>query len=267
MDGDKELSYHQSAKMLLLFLLSPFCLMNPIQAEDREVNPLPFEVGERLEYELEWGMFNVGSAVLEVMDTSEWNGVPCWHVVFTIQSNSFADKFYKIRTVTESYISKDLKKTLFFKKDQSEGDTHREIEVYFDWTKNRAYYHNFGKLEASTAIKENTVDPLAILYVFRALTDLENLSSSIEIPLTDGKNQIESTIALEEQKTLKINAGKFKSFKAIPELDGIRGVFRKSKGSKIEMWFSEDALRYPLMIKSKVVVGSFKASLVRFTKS
>jgi hypothetical protein len=220
---------------------------------------VPFTVGERLEYELEWGIFDVGSAILEVKDTTEWNGIPCWHLVFTVQTNSFADKIYKIRTVTESFVTKDLKRTLHYTKSQKEGDTDREIEVHFDWSNNQATYFNHGIQEGTTRIDDNTVDPLGIIYAFRSHKLTNN--KRIEIPLTDGKNQIQSSIEIVSETSTKTRAGKFKSYQVIPTIEGIRGIFKKTKDSKIEMWFSQDSKHFPLHIKSKVVVGSFQAKL------
>ena len=225
----------------------------------------PFHSGERLEYDLEWGVFNVGRAILEVKDTQEWNGIPCWHLVFSIETNRFADKIYKIRTISESYVSKDFKRTLFYTKNQHEGNTHREIQVKFDWVQMQATYYNYGKAEFWTSIQENSFDPLSILYVYRSKKRSEN--EQFEVPITDGKNQIRSTISIKNKKSLQIEAGKFESLKVIPLIEGIRGVFKKSKGSSIELWFSHDSNQFPLMMKSKVLVGNFKATLKSYSSN
>jgi hypothetical protein len=103
------------------------------------------------------------------------------------------------------------------------------------------------------------------LYVYRSKKRSEN--EQFEVPITDGKNQISSTISIKNKKSLRIEAGKFESLKVIPLIEGIRGVFKKSKGSSIELWFSHDSNQFPLMMKSKVLVGNFKASLKSYSSN
>jgi len=46
-----------------------------------------------------------------------------------------------------------------------------------------------------------------------------------------------------------------------PNLKDIGGVFEKSKDAKISIWVTADHRRIPVMIKSKVIVGSFVGEL------
>ena len=47
-------------------------------------------------------------------------------------------------------------------------------------------------------------------------------------------------------------------------MEHIGGVFKKSKGAKLQIWVTSDERRIPVKIKSKVSVGSFVAELVSY---
>ena len=81
-------------RRIFLFLFFTFHFLNQSLA-DQSPNAFPFQVGERLEYDLKWGFFSVGSAVMEVNSLTEVAGQTCYLIKFSVRTNSFADKFLK----------------------------------------------------------------------------------------------------------------------------------------------------------------------------
>ena len=57
--------------------------------------PFPFQVGERLEYDMKWGFFPVGSASMELLASDSSNPDGTKLIRFQVRTNSFADNFYK----------------------------------------------------------------------------------------------------------------------------------------------------------------------------
>jgi len=47
-----------------------------------------------------------------------------------------------------------------------------------------------------------------------------------------------------------------------PDLKDVRGVFEKSRKSRLRLWITADEQRLLVKIKSKVVVGSFTGTLM-----
>ena len=80
-------------------------------------------------------------------------------------------------------------------------------------------------------------------------------------PLTDGKRCKEALITVVARETIKVNGKKYDTFKLIPDFKDIGGVFEKSKDAKVEIWCTADHRHIPVLLKSKVFVGSFKAEL------
>ena len=51
--------------------------------------PVPFGVGERLEYDVRFGKLKVGSGTMEVAGIQELRGRETWHTVFTVRGGIF----------------------------------------------------------------------------------------------------------------------------------------------------------------------------------
>jgi hypothetical protein len=220
---------------------------------------LPFKVGEKLDYDLSWGFLPVGQATMEVHSLEEVNGELCYLVRFSVRTNSFADRFYKVRTTIESTVSSDFKKSIRYRKFQEEGKTKRNISVNFDYKEKKANYYQDGSLISSISIPSEVFDPLSIAYFFR----LNILESNQEITLhtCDGKSYREIVVRTGPSKKVSVPDGIFDAIETIPEMQNLRGVFKKSPNSVLRVWYSKDKHQIPVKISSKVVVGSFNAKL------
>jgi hypothetical protein len=79
--------------------------------------------------------------------------------------------------------------------------------------------------------------------------------------MTDGKRCKMTKIEVVQRKTIKVNGRKYDAFKLIPDIKDIGGVFEKSKNANLEIWCTADPRHIPVLLKSKVIVGNFKAEL------
>ncbi|MBC8317620.1 MAG: DUF3108 domain-containing protein [Desulfobulbaceae bacterium] len=220
---------------------------------------LPFSVGEKLTYELKWGIVPAGEASLEVL-SGENDGLEGYHFRMTAKSNSFVDVFYMVRDVVDGYTDLAVSHSLLYKKSQNEGSTRRDIVVAFNWEENTAQYSNFGKSEPPIPISDGSFDPFSVIYYCR-LFDFSTGQDIIR-PVTDGKKAVLGVAWFKGRKTISINGTTYDAFLIEPEIEHISGVFKKSKKAKIQIWLTADERRIPLRIKSKVAVGSFVADLV-----
>lgn len=79
-----------------------------------------FPVGERLLYDMHWGVFPVGTTVVE----SEWQekGTNTWlHIRYTTRTNPFCDRFYRVHDVIEAWIDPHTFLPIRFRKQLEEG--------------------------------------------------------------------------------------------------------------------------------------------------
>ena len=226
-----------------------------------EKDPFPFnQVGEELEYSMKWGFFKVGYGYLRVLPITEINGEPCYHVELEVGTNSFADAFYKVRSHFQSFISVEHLRPVLYRINQHEGSTNRDATVYFDWERMSATYQRDGEApKDAVAIEAMTWDPLSVVHYFRKVLTPEG--DEVSLPATDGKKFLLIDVKYLGLTNLKSQMGETPSMKVEPNTKEMKGVFKKSKDSNITMWYSNDDDRFPLLIKSKVIVGSFNAEL------
>jgi len=221
----------------------------------------PFNrIGEELEYSLKWGMFKVGYGYLRILPQKEVNGVPCYHLLLEVKTNSFADAFYKVRSKFQSFISVEQLRPILYQINQHEGSTHRDATVSFDWERLIATYQREGEeAKEPVVIESETWDPLSVVFYFRRI--LAPGEGIVSLPATDGKKFLLIDVRHLGLTELTSQMGTHLSMKVEPNTKEMKGVFQKSKDSNITMWYSHDQNRYPLLIKSKVIVGSFNAEL------
>jgi len=241
----------------MILLLSIVLLPVELVAEGR----MPFHSGERLTYELRWGIIPAGEAVMEVMPMRNKDGQEVYHFQLTAKSNEFIDMFYKVRDYINAYTDKDVNHSLLYTKDQLEGKTRRDITVHFDWGRMLANYSNFNREERTVDLVPGVLDPLSAFYFVRLSDLVEN--TMIECPVTDGKKVVIGRAKIGTREIIETKYGKIDSFLVEPELQHIGGVFEKSPEARMLLWVSADEQKYLVRMKSKVVVGSFVADLIR----
>jgi len=245
-----------STIFLLLIFLSIAVFVHPVAAEGHH----PFKPGEKMYFVLKYGAIPAGEATLEVHEMNEIHGIAAYHFVMTARSNSFVDIFFKVRDRIDSYTDADMSHSLYYKKDQKEGKTRRNIRVDFDWKKNESTYVNFDTEPKVISQLPGTFDPLSVFYYSRLL-DFEKVNE-FEHPVTDGEKNLMGILRVIGRETIKVPAGSFETLVLEPDLQDVEGVFAKKQKSKIKLWVTNDEHRLLVQMKSKAIVGSFVAELV-----
>lgn len=223
-------------------------------------NPPAFEPGEKLTYSLGWQFIVAGYATTEVLPDEVLDGRTVRSFRMTAKTRKVVDHLYKVRDSLSSFAEYDTSRSLGYSKIQREGDIQRDEMINFDWDKLEAHYCE--AISGNTRIipiQENTLDPLSAFYFIRN-QPLE-VGTVIKGPMTDGKKCKIAQITVVKRETIKIKGKKYDTFKLIPDIKDVGGVFKKSDDAKIEIWCTADHRHIPVLMKSKVVVGSFKAEL------
>lgn len=219
----------------------------------------PFSPGEKLTFQVKWSFIPAGEGILEILPVERINGVQSYHFVMTTRTYPFIDLFYKVRDRIDAYTDAAMTHSILYRK-RKEGKSKRNVVVYFDWDKQEAQYSNFGKKSNPIPIKPGSFDPLSVFYALRLHALREN--TEIRAHVTDGKRCVMGKAKIIRRETVKVASGTYDTFLAEPELRHIRGVFKKSKNAKLQIWVSADHRRIPVKIRSKVSVGSFVAELI-----
>ena len=99
--------------------------------------PRAFKAGEWLKFRIHYGILNASYATLH-LKTDTIKGKPVYHVVGRGKTTGFASIFFKVDDTYESYFGQDDGKPYRFIRKIDEGGYTKDIEIDFDYTKNKA---------------------------------------------------------------------------------------------------------------------------------
>ncbi|MFH1699023.1 MAG: DUF3108 domain-containing protein [Candidatus Zixiibacteriota bacterium] len=214
-----------------------------------------FGVGEKLNFDIGYGFINAGTATMEVEQLIEYNGRPAYQIITTANSNKFFSSFYPVKDRVESIMDAIGLFSWKFDKNLREGKYRAHRKYEFDQINHSVIYKN-DTIEIAPYVQ----DALSILYFIRT-QKLEVGKSIIVENFTDGR-KYPLEVKIQKRETIKTKAGKFDCLVVEPILQSA-GVFRHE--GKLTVWMTDDRLRLPVLMKSKVVVGSISAELTDYT--
>ena len=225
------------------------------------VKPIPqlvsFGVGERLVFSLQYGLINAGEASLEVRNIAILDSVKSYHIFSVARSNSTFDLVFKVRDHHESFIDYDNLYSLKFKKHIREGNYRRDEFVDFDQKNHLAIYK-----DEKTRIAPSTQDFLSAFYYIRTIALIPG--QAILLANHSNKKNYPIYIKVLRKEKISVPAGDFKCVVIEPVLK-TSGIF-KQKG-KLTIWLTDDIVKMPVLLRSKVLIGSFEAQLNKYELS
>jgi hypothetical protein len=221
---------------------------------DGEIGMPPFGVGERLKFEIKYGFISAGTATLGIPETVTERGYECYRIVSLAESNSFFSAFFTVRDVAESYLDTRELVPRRFEKRLREGDFRAHDIVLFDHDRHVAIYPKRGG--RLVPISVGAQDILSSLYYVRMM-DLAVGRSAFIDNHADRKNYPLEIKVLRKER-VKVPAGRFDCLVVEPVMRGA-GLF--SHQGRLTVWLTDDAARIPVLMKSKVMVGSISAVL------
>jgi len=215
----------------------------------------PFGVGEKLTFEIKYGFIGAGTAVLGIPRTIEERGYECYHIVSLAESNEFFSVFFTVRDVAESYW--DVRELIprRFEKRLREGDFRAHDLVLYDHERGFARYpEQRGRI---VPVSAGAQDILSSLYYVRMMP-LE-VGRSVFIENHADKKNYPLEIKVLKRERIEVPAGEFDCIVVEPVMRA-SGLF--SHKGRLTVWLTDDERRMPVLMKSKVVVGSIAAMLV-----
>jgi len=221
---------------------------------DGEVGVPPFGVGERLEFEIKYGFISAGTATLSIPATVTERGYECYHILSLAESNSFFSAFYTVRDIAESYLDTRELVPRRFEKRLREGDFRAHDIVLFDHDKHVAFYPKRG--DRLVPMSAGAQDILSSLYYLR-MVDLTVGKSTYIDNHADRKNYPLEIKVLRKER-VEVPVGRFDCVVVEPVMRGA-GLF--SHQGRLTVWLTDDAARIPVLMKSKIMVGSITAVL------
>ncbi len=218
---------------------------------------------ERLEYEIYWGLMNVGSAYLQMDKIVMADGRPAYHIVSGAKSAAFIGNFYTVADVNESWLDTAGLYSHGYYKNIREGG-HRVNEwVIFENSSGTFRGEKMNKKREVSAVSGTLAGPvqdvLSALYLVRTM----GLEPGSEKAITvNTKKNWEMNVKVRKREKESTSYGKFKCVLVEPRL-GDDGLFVAKEGKKMLVWITDDELRLPLILKAEIFIGSVTAKLVK----
>lgn len=248
-------------KPIYLIILSMTVMVMSLGTREIHAKNAPFLPGEKLKYVLRWENIPAGEARFEIRPTADINGAEAYHFIMTTKTRGFVDVFFKLRERVDAYAEKGLTRSLGYKKRQTEGKHKRDIRVSFDWPNRKAQYSNFGRTRPPIDLVQGCLDPLSAFYYTRMALSSNRLH--IKRAVTDGKRTFVGQATMEGRETITLSNGKtYDTYRVIPAMGVMGGVFEKNKDAQIYIWVTADDKCIPVRIKSKLAIGHFIGELI-----
>jgi hypothetical protein len=203
---------------------------------------LPFAAGERAVYQVKLGPFPVGTGTLSVVGMETVQGEQTFHAVMTVRGGN---AFFQVNDRYESWIDTDGLFSRRFHQNLHEGRFRRNRTYDFDPAA-RTFRRNDG--ETGTIPTNQPLDDLSFIYFARTLP-LE-VGATYTLPRYFKADGNPVVLRVMRRETISVPAGRFRTIVVRPVIQ-TDGMF--SEGGRAEVYFSDDAHRIPVMIRTEGV--------------
>ncbi len=218
---------------------------------ERGIRNMSFGAGEKLVFEINYGFINAGEAQMSVLDIIEWEERPCYYVQTLAHSNSFFSSIFPVNDTVETIIDAVGLSSWHFDRRLREGSYSSDKIYSFDQINHLAFDNG-----DTTEIPPFIQDVLSSFYYVRTL-DLK-VGSTVTMPnFSDGKVTPFDVKVLRKEK-IDVPAGEFDCIVVEPLLRAA-GIFKHE--GRLTIWLTDDRLKMPVRMRSKVVVGSIDVVL------
>jgi len=219
---------------------------------------LPFKPGERLTYDVTWMGVLGGEGVLSVGGEIDYNGHQVYVLKSVARSIGFVRKLYKVDDHTKSFF--DVNKLVSHRVEIniSEGNYRKKKIIEFDQQKGVASYFINDKEPEIFEIDQKSQDSFSSLYAIRALGAKLTVGNPLFIPVFEDKKKYTLKVNVARRERLSLPQGLVDTVVLEPQLK-TEGIFLR-KG-KMTIWLTDDESLTPVVIRSKILIGAFYATL------
>jgi len=234
-----------------------FSTSNFSQDDFRKIENKAFKEGEKLTFDIKYGFVTAGIAVMQVQKIKRISGRNAFYITFEVNSVPSFDWIYKVRDRYETYLDVEGLFPWRFEQHIREGSFSRDFSAFFDHRKGIAKTSK-GQFDVPLYVN----DILSAFYIARTFNYSEMKVDDI-IPMKNFyKDKVyDLNVKYLGKDRITVDAGTFDCIVVEPLVQ--EGGLFKSEGS-IVIWLTDDDLKIPVKVKTKVVVGSIDAELTKY---
>jgi hypothetical protein len=248
----------QAALLLVVFAV----IAAPVAAQDSVEQPrivpeearaaVPFGAGERADYQVKFGMFSVGSGIMEVVGLDTIRGRESWHTLFRIRGGIPG---FRVNDRMESWMDTRSLASLRQWQELDEGPNERErrFEIYPE-----SVFVQNGREPQPTV--DLPLDEGSFLFFLRTIPLEVGQEYSFDRYFRPDRNPVRFQVLRRER--ISVPAGVFETIVVRPIIKA-RGVF--SENGRAEVWLTDDNRRIMVQMKSHTKLGSVSLFLKSYT--
>ncbi len=218
------------------------------------IQPVSFQAGERLVYEIAWSGFIGGEAVIQINGQTVRDGNRVLLISTAARSTGLAHALYPVEDLSLSYFDTDNLRSYGADIHITENNYKKHTEITFDHKRGVAIYKVDGGEPQEYPIAPNTNDAFSVIYAFRVMRDRAKIGEAITLPVFDDRKQHDLVIKTIRKEKIVLKNGSVNTLMATFFLES-GGLFQV-KGDMI-IWFSDDAAFVPIKIKASAPIGEF----------
>ncbi len=224
----------------------------PAESSGVTIAEVPFGVGERMDYRVKFGPLKVGQAYMEVAGLDTVAGSATYHLRFHMSGSV---PFYKLDDTQQSWLDVALLATRRYHQDSHQGSYERYREYDFDLEQGI-----LTGLEGETdSIPELALDEAAFIYFVRSITLEVGESYEWNRYYRFDRNPVILQVLRRER--VRVPAGEFETIVVRPIIK-TGGIF--AEGGEAEVYITDDDLRVPVRLNTKMKVGSVVLELTEY---
>lgn len=238
---------------MVLFLGSDEIVMKKEKFSYPLYNNKAFSAGEKLVFAVKYFNITAGFGILEVKDIIDYKGRKVYQLEATARTSPFFENFYRVRDIITSYF--DVKGLFSWKysKHLEEGSYRHDSYMEFFHKEGFAIKSDGTKCEIPAFVQ----DVLSEFYYFRAMYDRKQEEFYINVASDECKVYQILVKKLRHEK-VTVDAGEFNCIVIQPFLK-YEGIFRQQ--GDVWIWLTDDDYLMPVLVKSKIVIGTIDAVL------
>ncbi len=229
------------------------------QAADDGAN-FPFQVGEKLTYQIFWGPFVAGRATLSVEGIEQVDGHDCYHLIAQAKTSGLADFLFHVDITTESWMDVNELYTRRYREHRVEGKKTRNTETLYDYDRHLMTTTNLNNGKTSICpVDEHMQDVVSALYYVRLLPLKSSITNKFLINAQG--NNYPMNICPDARKSLWVRpVGDIEALRIEPQ--PTLNIVAANHG-RMWFWVSDDVRKLPLLVSTDMKIGAARLVLYK----
>jgi hypothetical protein len=217
-----------------------------------------FVAGEKLTYQIRYGIIVGGITTLSLTDTV-YRNKSVFHALAIGETTGMADKIYGVKDVYESWF--DKKTNLPYKQIRNIKEGH--YKLYNEVTYNRKNNTVHSKLSGVHSVPEKILDLASTFYYLRRI-DFSTMKEGdvVLVNIYFADEIFPFHLRYRGKETVKTKLGKISCFKISPMVE-VGRMFKRD--DDLTIWFTDDSNRLPVMVRMDIrIVGAVFLKLIKY---